>query len=318
MLSFYLHKEYGFDIRDLTVSDIIKYLHVFANDPPYIETNHVHAIVCAMPRCASTFMTQCISFALDFLFVSFYETARKNIFLHRAGCDGNSPERTIGVSQNLYIPNLVQTFLQERSTVGHHHIIANLQTIKAIKSTNGIVPIVMTRNIPDSLISIRDELLSHDTALTDGGYWQSFSDYAYIFPFLGKPFADKFRGMPLEEQLDVLIDYFLPWYFSFITSWSDFDKNCDTDFCWVHYDEILNDEKSVIKKVCAHLGKSVNDETIDAAIKRVKEAYSFQYNIGKSGRGAAIFSKSQLSTIRNKAELFLSHDRRLMDKFIGL
>ncbi len=176
----------------------------------------------------------------------------------------------------------------------------------------------MTRNVPDSLISIREELLSHDSALTDGGYWQSFSDYAYILPFLGKPVADKFRAMAAEEQLDVLIDYFLPWYFSFITSWSDFDKNSDADLCWVDYDEVLNDDKAAVKKVCAHLGKSIDDETIIAAIKKVKEASSFQYNIGESGRGAAAFSKSQLSTIKNKADLFLSHDHRLIDKFIGL
>ncbi len=126
MLSFYLHKEYEFDVMDMSVSDTIKYLHVFSDDPPYIETNCTYAIICAMPRCASTFMTQCLSFALDFPFVSFYETARKNIFLHRAGCDGDSPDRAFGISQNLYIPNLVQTLLLEKNAVGHHHIIANL------------------------------------------------------------------------------------------------------------------------------------------------------------------------------------------------
>lgn len=170
------------------------------------------------------------------------------------------------------------------SSVTHQHMKCTDYNINILYKFN-IKPIILTRNIYDSIISMKN----HIHREPDVSWWPM----AYI----DKSFYLKSE----DEQLDLIIDLFVPWYINFYVSWYNACKS--TDYLWITYKELIEDKVNVINKVLNYYGinKSVTEDEVLRSEKNVFD--KIRYNKGKQGVGKEVLSEVQ----KNRIHRLFSH-----------
>ena len=101
----------------------------------------------------------------------------------------------------------------------HQHCRASEPTIDFIKRFN-VRAIVSTRNVFDSVVSMREHLLAESLAMS----------MAYV--------DEKFLGWPESRQSDFIIEMFTPWYLSFYASWFSVDPDTQSHLLFVSYEDL--------------------------------------------------------------------------------
>ncbi|NOT62087.1 MAG: hypothetical protein HOP19_17880 [Acidobacteria bacterium] len=194
---------------------------------------------------------------------------------------------------DLYLPILLDGFGENLVTQQHCRAAeANVQLMQAF----GIRPVVLVRNLFDAVISQRDY------------YRQGAAVNTYHHA--------EFAELDDAAQLDLLIEFVVPWYFQFFASWQRVARAQRLDVLWLSYEEMLKDKPAAVARVLDFYGLSRERAEIETAINAVEgrgEQPQFnKFNRGVAGRGQAQLSAAQQARIAALQRFYPATDFRLL------
>ncbi len=189
-----------------------------------------------------------------------------------------------------YLPNLLAYYLDPNlpEMVVHIHMQA-FTANRHLLSAFGIRPVIMLRNLPDTLASFWDMLETDPVARAQ---------------CLNCIVPGDFVELSHAQKADFILDIVAPWYASYFASWKSFVDEAPEEVCVLRYRNFCQDPATSIHTALAHAGFSVSRGDCTAALDRIwPDRNNFRYNKGTAGRGASYFSASQVAEIARK----LSH-----------
>lgn len=219
-----------------------------------------HIFIACVPKSASTFLKN--------LLVSL--TGYRDIFMVYAAGQNE---------HELYLPTLQEN--AHFDTVTQQHCRASFANIQMMQAF-GIKPVVLVRNIFDSVMSLLD--------FYDKGAFQ----HSY--------FREDFKLLDEETKIDLLIDNIIPWYFQFIASWSLVEKQKSLDIFWLSYEDLIADKPTAIQNVLRFYGLGAARRGIEQKVRETEsEGRKIRFNKGVKGRGESRLSEEQKERIRRFA-----------------
>ncbi len=162
----------------------------------------------------------------------------------------------------------------ELNYVAAHHTRYS-QPTQELLTRYSIFPVVLVRNIFDCVISMRDHLLSESLDIPQ----------AYV--------PRNFHGLTVQQQYDFIIDFVVPWYASFVASWSEYEG---PGLAYA-YRKLVRDFPAAVQEILTATGIQASRGDIDAAIAEVKPTEK-RFNVGRVGRGMENLSDEQMGRIR--------------------
>lgn len=186
----------------------------------------------------------------------------------------------------IYLPTLLETANFDTVTQQHCRASdANIQLMEAFE----IRPVVLVRNIFDAVMSLLD---FYDS----GAYRNTY-------------FRTDYPALDRETKIDLLIDNVIPWYFQFLASWSNAEKEEKLEVFWLSYEDLIADKAKGIKDVLRFYGLGAKHSDIEQGIAAIEsEKRKTRFNKGVAGRGDAGLSDGQKERIRSLARCFPTTD----------
>jgi len=226
-----------------------------------------HIFIACVPKSASTFLKN--------LLVSL--TGYRDVFMVYAAGQNE---------HELYLPTLRETAHLDTVTQQHCRASdANVQMMQAF----GIKPVVLGRNIFDSVMSLLD-------FYDKGAFYNSY-------------FRADYQSLDKETKIDLLIDNVIPWYFQFVASWSLVEKQKSLEVFWLSYEDLIADKSSVIQNVLRFYGLGASLRSVEQKIRETEsENRKIRFNKGVAGRGEAGLSEQQKERIRRLAKYYPATD----------
>ncbi len=232
--------------------------------------NHIF-ITCA-PKSGSTFLKNVLVAVTEY----------KDLFPVYAGLQN---EQEIDMPQLVKFGN-VNTVTQQHARASE----ANIQLMQAF----GIFPVILVRNIFDTVLSLLDF------------YTKGFT-HSTFFP------KQDFLAFDEATKIDLLIEYAIPWYFQFVAGWQRAEKEQRLDVYWLTYEEMIADKPATIESVLDFYGLSAPRELVVGKISESESNNdSNRFNKGIAGRGRTGLSEIQKEKIRHLAQFFPSADFSLL------
>lgn len=220
------------------------------------------------PKSASTFLSQALASALG-------------VEKQSLSCPSHTPRSSSTLGANLREQELddlalLKRCLRRRGFVAQHHVRCSPYLCGQI-ALYGLRPVVTTRNIFDSLVSLDDMYVS----------WRQTTDPLTAFFNDGLPAG--YAELPLERRLELLVDRWLYWYVQFYVSWRQCEGHSALTPLWVSYEtDILGDAKALSEKIGEGLGLAGDDlGALEAALAAKQDDDASRLNQGVAGRGAA-------------------------------
>ena len=181
----YTYRNWDSNISSFSSNKRNKYFNIISSGTldhtfPVDQTKNI--LICGQPKSASLYITQLLSFSLDL------------------------DSRWIGLdkkSGSIYYPKILEVKFLNKNTISHCHASADNHTLKIIKNLK-LQPLILTRNLLDSLLSRRDMLIKDKNN----------------FPIK----FEKFDSSNIEYQLDCIIDIYASSYISFYSGWKNLDE----------------------------------------------------------------------------------------------
>jgi hypothetical protein len=156
----------------------------------------------------------------------------------------------------------------------------------------GIKPILMKRNLLDSLISL-DEMCME--AAQDHQVEQF-----YFFTHLPK----NYKEMDPDTRMSALIRLYLPWYINYYASWRKAEAQDKVFPLWISYeDDVKGAPAQLASKLAGFIGGVATPQKIEAAILEKTGRPDLKFNKGVVGRGRAV-SETNQAVIRDYVEMF--------------
>jgi len=153
----------------------------------------------------------------------------------------------------------------------------------------GIRPVVLVRNIFDSVMSLLD-------FYNKGAFHTSY--YRADWQSLDEP-----------TKIDLLIDNVIPWYFQFVASWELADKQKRLEVYWLTYEDLVADKPSSVLKVLEFYGLGASRRGVEERISEVEsERQKIRFNKGVLGRGKSGLDEGQREQIRRLTRYYPSTD----------
>ena len=175
------------------------------------------------------------------------------------------------------------------NSVTQQHSRASEANIHLMQAFN-IRPVVLVRNIFDTTISLLD--------FYRGGF--TFSTYFD---------REDFVNFEQEQQIDLLIDYVLPWYFQFVASWQRVEREKRLTVYWQSYESMIADKPAALEQVLAFYGMNAPREAIEKTIHATEsDNRANRFNKGVAGRGKAGLTDAQKDKIKSLARFYPRHD----------
>ena len=137
-----------------------------------------------------------------------------------------------------------------------------------------IPTIVMTRNIYDTMVSLRDRIRKH----RDKHVGESSLVFAQTL--------EAHSSLSNEELDEFIFRYAVPWYFSFVASW----QKSGTYSLHIKYEELVSCPDLTLESVAKSLGHTFSQQSVLDAITETRQCDT-RLNQGVVGRGAEISSK---------------------------
>jgi len=227
-----------------------------------------HIFIACTPKSASTFL--------------------KNVLISLTGYREMFSVYAAGQSEHeLYLPTLKE--FAHFDTVTQQHCRAADATVQMM-SAFGIKPVVLVRNIYDSVMSLLDFYTKQ------GAYYNTY-------------FRADFASLDDETKIDLLIDNVVPWYFQFVASWDLVEKQQRLPVKWVSYEEIIADKPAAIQGVLNFYGLGASEKAVTEKIGDTeREARKIRFNKGVAGRGGAGLSSHQKERICRLSRYYPSTD----------
>ncbi len=227
-----------------------------------------HIFIACAPKTASTFLKDVLVKLTGF----------KDVFMVYAA--GQS-------EHELYLPTLKHS--AHLDTVTQQHCRASEANIHLMQAF-GIRPIVLVRNIFDSVMSL------FDFYNNQGAYFNTY-------------FKADFPSLDDETKIDLLIDNVVPWYMQFVASWSLAEKQDRLQVSWLTYEELIADKPAAIEGVLSFYGLGAAGKAVEAKVKETEsEARKIRFNKGIAGRGAAGLSETQKERICRLSKYYPTTD----------
>jgi len=226
-----------------------------------------HIFIACVPKSGSTFL--------------------KNLLVNVTGYRDVFMVYAAGQSEHeLYLPTLVENARFESVTQQHCRASdANVHMMQAF----GIRPVVLVRNIFDSVMSLVD-------------FYNKGADYNSYFR------AD-YQSLDDETKVDLVIDNVIPWYLQFVASWSLVEKQRRLEIFWLSYEDLIADKTSSIQNVLRFYGLGAAKRGIDQKIKQTESSErAIRFNKGVAGRGKSGLSSGQKERIRRLARYYPTTD----------
>ena len=234
-------------------------------------------LVAAMPKSASTFLSEMISSSFGY--------RRAYLVPVHSGREQELDFLKLETYQNIFNFNIDRTHW-----VAQHHVKYSRATEMACLQYN-VFPIVLVRNILDNLRSqVEFSQKTHD---------HKRPQYENFIP-------EFLIGQPEEKIKEYTIYFHLPWIISFIKSWTYANRpHARLEYELVTKKTAFTIEK--IMKICAESKyKNYNDkfqirkEIQEIANKKIQEKSAIRFNKGISSRGIGdYFSAEQIEIINN-------------------
>lgn len=226
-----------------------------------------HIFIACVPKSASTFLKNLLVGLTGF---------RDVFMVYAAG----------QTEHELYLPTVLEAARADTVTQQHCRASdANVQMMQAF----GIRPVVLVRNIFDSVMSLLDFYNS-------GAFYNTYHR------------AD-FQGLDREAQIDLLIDNAIPWYFQFVASWDLVEKQRRLDILWLTYEELTRTKAASVAKVLEFYGLGAPVRAVEQKIRETEsEKRKTRFNKGVAGRGESGLSDLQKERIRSLARFYPSTD----------
>ena len=226
-----------------------------------------HIFIACVPKSASTFLKN--------LLVSL--TGYRDVFMVYAAGQNE---------HELYLPTVRETAHLDTVTQQHCRASdANVQMMQAF----GIRPVVLVRNIFDSVMSLLD--------FYDKGAFQT----SY--------FRADFQSLDEETKINLLIANVIPWYFQFVASWSLVEKQKNLDIFWLSYEDLIADKPAAVKNILEFYGLGAPRRSVEQKIKETESAKrSTRFNKGIAGRGKTGLNDRQKERIRRLSKYYPTTD----------
>jgi len=224
-----------------------------------------HIFIACVPKSASTFL--------------------KNLLVNLTGYRDLFTVYAAGQSEHeIYLPTLRDS--AHLDTVTQQHCRASDANIHLMQAF-GIRPIVLVRNIFDSVMSLLD--------FYDRGAFQT----SY--------FRADWPGLDQETKIDLLIENVIPWYFQFVASWDLAEKQKRVELQWLTYEELLADKPASVLKLLEFYGLGASRSAVDQRIREIEsEGRKNRFNKGVAGRGARGLTEQQKEKIRRLTRFYPS------------
>ena len=224
-----------------------------------------HIFIACVPKSASTFL--------------------KNLLVNLTGYRDLFAVYAAGQTEHeIYLPTLRE--FAHLDTVTQQHCRASDANIHLMQAF-GIRPVVLVRNIFDSVMSLLD--------FYDKGAFQT-SYFRADWPALDE-----------ETRIDLIIQNVIPWYFQFVASWDLAEKNRRLDVHWLSYEDLIADKPSSILKVLEFYGLGAPRRGIEQRIKQIEsDKRKIRFNKGVKGRGRSGLNDLQKGHIRRLTKYYPS------------
>lgn len=217
-----------------------------------------HIFIACLPKTASTFLKNVLASI----------TGYKDVFMVYAAGQNE---------HEIYLPTLRHAAHLDTVTQQHCRASeANIQLMQAF----GIRPVVLVRNVFDSVMSLLDFYNNQ------GAYLNSY-------------FRPDFPTLDEETKIDLLIENVIPWYFQFVASWQLAEKQGRLDLHWLSYEDLIADKPSAILGVLNFYGLGAASKAIEAKVREAEtEGRKIRFNKGVAGRGKTGLTEQQKERIR--------------------
>ncbi|WP_273447211.1 hypothetical protein [Neolewinella agarilytica] len=179
--------------------------------------------------------------------------------------------------QDMSINKIIENMFS--STVTHQHMRYSNYNAKVLDRF-GIKPIILTRNIYDSVVSMRDHILREPKVV----WWP-----------MAAIDVELFRAMSDERQIDFVIDHIVPWYVNFYVSWDKVYQ--EREILWITYKELMEDKVNTLNNILAYYDfkEKVSRGEIEEVENKIFEKVRF--NKGTMNRGISLMSERQINKI---------------------
>jgi hypothetical protein len=211
---------------------------------PNLLTN-THILVACFPKSGSTYLTKFLAEITGFPLLSTSQFFGQN-------------------EQDIHEYKMRK--ICRHSFIVQQHVKATNNNLALLQAYQ-IKPIVLTRNIFDTILSLQDHI-EKQSHLSPTGY-----------------IHQQYFQMTKEEQLLFLIHIHLPWYFNFLISWREALPKIDT--MWLSYEELFGNQKDSLTKVVKFYNINKSPAEIESTISKMGSKPT-RLNSGISGRGAQI------------------------------
>ena len=194
------------------------------------------------------------------------------------------------IEQELYRPYLIDYF--DVPCVTQQHTRPNRINIDLFREF-GIRPIVLVRDIPDVLVSMRDHILN---------------ERPDNLPGLHVP--AEFESLNAKRQLEFVVAGMGPWLISFYAAWDEVRRSGELETHWLHFRDVVADWPAALKVVTDFHGIHHSDAECQAAVEslRKREQSQLRINKGVSGRGTDEISAASIAELERYAACFPATD----------
>ena len=226
-----------------------------------------HIFIACVPKSASTFL--------------------KNLLVNVTGYRDLFTVYAAGQTEHeIYLPTLRE--YAEADTVTQQHCRASDANIHLMQAF-GIRPLVLVRNIFDSVMSLLD--------FYDKGAFQT----SY--------FRADWPAVDRETKIELLIENVIPWYFQFVASWDLAEKQQRIELQWLTYEELVADKLSSLLKVLEFYGLGASRRGVEERIREIEsQERQNRFNKGVAGRGKSGLNDRQKDQIRRLTRFYPSTD----------
>ena len=226
-----------------------------------------HLFIACVPKSASTFL--------------------KNLLVSVTGYRDLFAVYAAGQSEHdIYLPALRES--AHLDTVTQQHCRASDANVHLMQAF-GIRPVVLVRDIFDSVVSLRD-------FYDQGAYRNSYARADW-------PALDE------ETKIDLLVESVVPWYFQFVASWESADRRKQLEVHWLTYEELVADKPAGVLRVLEFYGLGAARRAVEQRVAGVEaEERKIRFNKGVAGRGRAGLSERQKERVRRLARYYPSTD----------
>src|SRR5437762_2846418 len=187
-----------------------------------------HLFIACVPKSASTFL--------------------KNLLVNLTGYRDLFTVYAAGQTEHeIYLPTLRES--AHLDTVTQQHCRASDANIHLMQAF-GIRPVVLVRNIFDSVMSLLDF------------YNKGASQTSYF----------RADGPSLDEEtkIDLLIENVIPWYFQFVASWELAERQRRLEIHWLAYEELIADKPASVLKLLGFYAMAASRHGVEERIREIE------------------------------------------------